>query len=122
MRLSAAKLKEAIFCSCQLIIEEGREGWRDGGDRIFPIPLEAVEGREMEVMEGSGFEVLGGVRVGVRVGTLREEVDGESVLHFECFSLCAPAPLAGISVWSLASKSASHSPQHVPLNILKSNM
>lgn len=34
----------------------------------------------MEVMEGSGFEVcVGGL------GTLREEVDGENVLHFECF-------------------------------------
>lgn len=85
----------------------------------------------MEVMEGSGFEVSvvgeeggrgrrgeGGVR-----GTLREEVDVENVLHFECFSLSAPAPLAGISVWSLAlaSKSTFHPPQHIPLNILKSN-
>lgn len=26
---------------------------------IIPIPLEAVEGRGVEVMEGSGFEVLG---------------------------------------------------------------
>lgn len=46
MRLSAPKLKEAIFCSCQLIIEEGMAGWRDvegGGGRIIPIPLEAGE-------------------------------------------------------------------------------
>lgn len=80
----------------------------------------------MEVMEGSGFEVSvvgeGGREGGVR-GTLREEVDGENVLHFECFSLSAPAPLAGIWVWSLAlaSKSTFHPPQHIPLNILKSN-
>lgn len=53
------KLKEAIFYSCQLIIEGGWEG-----GRIIPIPLEAVEGRGMEVMEGSGFEVCGGREVG----------------------------------------------------------
>lgn len=79
----------------------------------------------MEVMEGSGFEVsvVGEERRGRGPGTLREEVDGENVLHFECFSLSAPAPLAGISVWSLAlaSKSTFHPPQHIPLNILKSN-
>lgn len=53
----------------------------------------------MGVMEGSGFEVLGGGWRwrGGDWGTLREEVDGESVLHFECFSLCAPAPLGLVS-------------------------
>lgn len=76
-------------------------------------------------MEGSGFEVLGeGVGGDGGVETRGGGGGwGESVLHFECFSLCAPAALAGISVWSLASKShSSHSPQRVPRNILKSNM
>ena len=69
MRLGAPKLKEAIFYSCQLIIERGE-----------PVPLKAAEERRM-VMEGwkgggGGFEVR---------RLLKEERDGE--LRGELFQI-----------------------------------
>lgn len=108
MRLGATKLKEAIFYSCQLIIEEregdrgrGREeGWRGG---VIPIPLKAAEERGMEVMEGwkgAGFEVR---------AVLREEVDGElrgelfyilNVFLFFHPPLSLSLSLSGFPLWS----------------------
>lgn len=52
MRLSAPKIERSHFLQLSTYY---RRGW--GGGRIIPIPLEAVDGRGMEVMEGSGFEV-----------------------------------------------------------------
>lgn len=120
--IECTQIERSHFLQLSTYYRRREAGWRDGGEGgIIPIPLEAAEGRGMEVMVGSGFEVMGegvGVDRGVETwGTLREEADGENVLHFECFSLCAPAALAGISVWSLASKSASRSPRRVPRNI-----
>lgn len=106
MRLRAPKLKEAIFYSCQLIIEggptysntsKGSGGKRDGGD-----------GREWLWSE-RGAEGGGG---------------RGAALHFECFLLL---PSQSFSLWyfslvtraALKSKSSFH---QVPLNILKSNM
>lgn len=106
MRLRAPKLKEAIFYSCQFIIEggptysntsKGSGGKRDGGD-----------GREWLWSE-RGAEGGGG---------------WGAALHFECFLFF---PSQSFSLWyfslvtraALKSKSSTH---HVPLNILKSNM
>lgn len=112
MRLGAPKLKEAIFYSCQLIIEggptysstsEGRGGERDGGDGG---------------MDGSGFEVR---------GVLGEEVDEE--LRGELFYILNVFffPTQSLSLWyfSLVTSAALKSKpfiHHVPLNILKSSM
>lgn len=84
MRLQAPKLKEAIFYSCQLIIEEG------------PTYSGASKGsrgeRGMEVMErskGAGFEKWRGRNVG-------------SCFTFNIFLFPLSPSLSGISVWSLA--------------------